>query len=89
MSMGNTLPSDAERIAFMHRVRAFRDSLSDREQSMLDALVLAAYWPSEGGQDVKGYRLLPWDSIWGEEQTALPFDNSTWATMLANRTFIP
>ena len=91
MSSAGALPTHDEHRAFMHHLKAFRDSLSDREQRMLDAVVLAAYWPGgRSGEDVQGYRLLPYDAIWGtDESVRLPIDNTTWAATLLTLPFYP
>jgi hypothetical protein len=76
MAQDNTLPSDQERRAYMLKLKAFRETLSPREQRMLDATVLASFWPA-GSAEVEGYRLLPIDSIYDEGWTIPPLNDTT------------
>ena len=50
--------SEQERRAFMDRLGQFRQTLPEREQQMLDGMVLAAFTPQNQGE-VQGY-----DWIW-------------------------
>ena len=47
MAEQSKLPTHEERRAYMRKLKAFRDNLSPREQRMLDAVVVASYWPAE------------------------------------------
>jgi len=50
----NQLPSVEERQAFAQKLGRFREGLPDGEQRMLDAMVIAAFTPTEGN-DVQPY----------------------------------
>jgi hypothetical protein len=54
----------------MHKLKAFRDSLAPREQRMLDAVVVAAYWPDDGA-DTQAYGLSMPTTIY-DDTTDLP-----------------
>jgi len=52
------LPGETERKAFVEKVRAFRETLPELEQRMLDAMVVAAFGPAaeeEEEKEVEGY----------------------------------
>ena len=78
MADKHALPTDHERRAYMLKLKAFRESLSPREQRMLDAVVLASYWPGGSAGEVEGYRLLPLDAIYDENWTKPRFEDSPW-----------
>ena len=81
MAEKRALPADQERRTYMRKLKAFRESLTPREQRMLDALVLASYWPG-GSDEVQGYRLLPPDTIYDEGWTLPPFETTPWGKIL-------
>jgi len=54
MTEQSQLPTQEERRAYMRKLKAFRDDLSPREQRMLDAVVLASFWPATDA--VHGYQ---------------------------------
>jgi hypothetical protein len=76
-------PTAHEHRAYMLKLKAFRESLSPREQRMLDAMVLAAYWPEEGSAEVQGYRLLPLETIYDEETVPPPLERLLWGKLFA------
>ncbi len=78
------LPTDAEVRTYMRKVRGFRDSLNPGEQRMLDAIVVASFWPEEGAADTRGYRLLPPHTIYDEDTGLPPFDVTPWARAWGN-----
>ena len=51
------LPRETERQAFVEKVRAFRETLPEPEQHMLDAMVRAAFGPAAEAEEkeVEGY----------------------------------
>ena len=83
MAENRALPSDHERRAYMLKLKAFRESLSPREQRMLDAVVLASYWPGGDGE-VQGYRLLPLPDIYDYDLPMPEFLASPWSKAFAN-----
>jgi hypothetical protein len=78
------LPTDQEVRSYMHKLKGFREGLSPREQRMLDAVVVASYWPDDTSADTHGYRLLPPQTIYDEDATTPPFDTTPWAKALNN-----
>jgi hypothetical protein len=77
-------PTDQEVRTYMHKLKGFRDSLSPREQRMLDAVVLASYWPDESSADTHGYRHLTPPTLYDEDAATPPFDTTPWAKALDN-----
>jgi hypothetical protein len=49
------IPSEDERKAFLEKLGQLRDTLSDGEQRMLDAMAIAAFGAPED-EDVQGYQ---------------------------------
>jgi hypothetical protein len=47
-------PSETERKAFMEKLGQFRGTLNDKEQRLLDGMVIQAFQPEKEG-DVQGY----------------------------------
>jgi hypothetical protein len=77
MAERSALPTHEQRRAYMQKLKAFRESLSPAEQRMLDAVVLASYWPG-GSPEVQGYRLQPPQTIYDEEVNPKPFEDTPW-----------
>ena len=84
MAEQRALPSDQELRSYMRKLKGFRESLSPREQRMLDAVVVASYWPDDGSADTQGYRLQPPQTIYDEDATTPPFDVTPWAKAIRN-----
>jgi hypothetical protein len=82
MSEPRALPTDQEVRTYMQKLKRFRDSLSPREQRMLDAIVVASYWPDEPTADTHGYRLAPPHTIYDDANGLPPFDATPWAKAL-------
>ena len=81
MADKGALPSDQELRSYMGKLKAFRDSLPAREQRMLDAVVLAAYWP-EDGADTRAYGLSMPTTIYDETAGMPPLQMSPWGKAL-------
>ncbi|HLH26664.1 MAG TPA: hypothetical protein VK066_29425 [Chloroflexota bacterium] len=81
MAERGTLPSDQEVRAYMHKLKAFRDSLAPTEQRMLDAVVLAAYWP-EDRADTHGYGLPMPTTIYDDTSGLPPIQMIPWGKVL-------
>ena len=81
MADSKTLPTDQELRAYMRKLKTFRDTLAPREQRMLDAVVLAAYWADESA-DTHGYTLLTPVTIYDENATLPPLDVVPWGKAL-------
>jgi hypothetical protein len=80
MADRGTLPSDQEVRTYMHKLKAFRDSLVPTEQRMLDAVVLASYWP-EDQADTKGYGLSMPTTIY-DDTSGTPIRSMPWGKIL-------
>jgi hypothetical protein len=78
MAEKSALPTHEERRAYMRKLKAFRESLSPSEQRMLDAVVVASYWPTSGS-DVQGYTsIVPPYTIYDESTEPRPFELTPW-----------
>ena len=83
MAEQSNLPTHEERRTYMRKLKAFRDNLSPREQRMLDAVVVASYWPAEDA--VHGYQAIqPPHTIYDEGVFPQPFEATPWALNLGN-----
>jgi hypothetical protein len=83
MAERGAIPGAEERRAYLLKLKQFRESLSPREQRMLDAVVLASYWP--GGQpEVHGYRLVPPLTIYDGGAIPEPFTDTPWGIILGS-----
>jgi hypothetical protein len=67
----------------MHKLKAFRDSLVPTEQRMLDAVVLASFWP-EDRADTQGYGLSMPTTIYDETTGLPPLQMIPWGKVLSN-----
>jgi hypothetical protein len=83
MADRGTLPSDQEVRSYMRKLKAFRDSLAPREQRMLDAVVVAAYWPDAGG-DTQAYGLPMPTTIYDDTTGLPPIQMIPWGKVLGN-----
>jgi hypothetical protein len=81
MADRGTLPSDQEVRTYMHKLKAFRESLASTEQRMLDAVVVASYWPGDGA-DTQGYGLMPPTTIYDDTSTLPPIQTIPWGKIL-------
>jgi hypothetical protein len=79
----HAVPTDQERRAYMLKLKSFRETLTAREQRMLDAVVLASFWPGGPEREVEGYRLLPLDSIYDDSWTMPDPDTVPWLKLLS------
>ena len=78
MADKGTMPTHEERRAYMRKLKAFRESLSPSEQRMLDAVVVASYWPTSDGE-VQGYiSLVPPYTIYDDSSEPKPFETTPW-----------
>jgi hypothetical protein len=66
----------------MHKLKAFRDSLAPTEQRMLDAVVLASYWPADQA-DTQGYGIMMPTTIYDETTGLPPLESMPWGKMLS------
>ena len=83
MAEQSKLPTQEERRAYMRKLRAFRDDLSPREQRMLDAVVVASFWPATDA--VHGYQSIqPPHTIYDEGAFPQPFESTPWGVNLGN-----
>jgi hypothetical protein len=83
MAEQSKLPTHEERRAYMRKLKAFRDNLSPREQRMLDAVVVASYWPATDA--VQGYQSIGAPhTIYDEGAFPQPFESTPWALNLGN-----
>ena len=83
MAEQSKLPTQEERRAYMRKLKAFRDDLSPREQRMLDAVVLASFWPATDA--VHGYQSIkPPQTIYDEGAFPGPFESTPWGVNLGN-----
>jgi hypothetical protein len=67
----------------MLKLKSFRETLTPREQRMLDAVVLASFWPGGPEREVEGYRLLPLEAIYDGSSAMLDAD-TPWVKLLGN-----
>jgi hypothetical protein len=81
MADRGTLPSDQEVRTYMHKLKAFRDSLVPTEQRMLDAVVLASYWP-EDQSDTQAYGLSMPTTIYDDTSGMPPIQSIPWGKIL-------
>ncbi len=84
MAERRALPTDQEVRAYMRKLKGFRESLSPREQHMLDAVVLSAYWADEEDVDTRAYELPKPAAIYDETAAAPPLDATGWGKVLGN-----
>ncbi len=84
MAQQRALPTDREVRTYMHKLKSFRDSLSPAEQRMLDAVVVASFWPDESDADTRGYRLAPPHTLYDEAAGLPPLDATPWAKVMGN-----
>ena len=82
MADRGAIPTDKEVRTYMHKLKAFRESLPPREQRMLDAVVLASYWPEEDHGDTRGYGLLMPSTIYDDTTTLPPIQTVPWGKVL-------
>lgn len=75
------IPSDQELRRYMRKLKAFRDSLAPTEQRMLDAVVVAAYWPDDGA-DTKAYGLSMPTTIYDDTTELPPIQTIPWGKFL-------
>jgi hypothetical protein len=81
MADRGTLPSDQEVRTYMYKLKAFRDSLGPSEQRMLDAVVLASYWP-EDQADTRAYGIMMPTTIYDETTGLPPIESMPWGKIL-------
>ncbi len=81
MADRTALPTDQEVRAYMRKLKGFRDSLAPREQRMLDAVVLAAYWPDEQA-DTQAYGLSMPTTIYDDTTGLPPLQAIPWGKVL-------
>ena len=79
MAEQRALPTDQEVRRYMHKLKGFRDGLSPAEQRMLDAVVVASFWPDDNSGDTHGYGLMPPHTIYDDGAGVPPFDRTPWA----------
>ena len=79
MADKSALPTHEERRAYMRKLKAFRESLSPSEQRMLDAVVVASYWPTSD-TEVQGYqaKIVPPYTIYDDGIEPTPFETTPW-----------
>jgi hypothetical protein len=66
----------------MYKLKAFRDSLEPREQRMLDAVVVAAYWPDDGA-DTQAYGMSMPTTIYDDTTNLPPIQMIPWGRILS------
>ncbi len=83
MAEKSAVPTHEERRAYMRKLKAFRETLSPSEQRMLDAVVVASYWPASGSevQGYQQYKLVPPQTIYDDGIEPKPFETTPWGQM--------
>jgi hypothetical protein len=77
MSTADT-PNEAAQQKFVAKLNQFRSSLDADEQRMLDAVVVASYWPTTDSE-VQGYiSLVPPYTIYDDSAEPKPFETTPW-----------
>ncbi len=66
MAANQPLPVDSTRRSFLRKLKTFRHGLTPRQQRMLDAVVLASYWPDATSPPAGGRRLDSTEALYDE-----------------------